>query len=586
MAILFFTSDLHIGIHFERYKKTLPLLSRLEHLFIVYFTLPLIIQSSADQPELQQRIKALLLNSDDYSMFTNTEHNEELGGKACSIEFIDTSQFITTTELKTEIRFLLECGCNELMMYRFKNLTIAEIAGRDVSLCLKKNIWELLEDGSQEEVLFIKLTAISIIFSMHISIKIANHLASRGVEINKCILPDYYSAYIGVAKGLEANCISSTILTADPLYQEMLRILPVEPHSTNIAVHNVQHSRYEYNTPESMFSFARDYINRKIIRGESFLAYSTASSDKGEQVKIINYAERHRRTITYYTSSPDEQYVKSSQYDNYYLQAGLLTHGSALYKDEYDLLSDLLVFCEEGNRALIIRLHPRLGHEKRSGRISSSLIRFHEVIERFCSSSEYKPLVIAPETNVSSYWLGSKSEVNIFFRSSIGLELSLLGFPAISPNHLDSFTYQGMAYESAIAPKSSEEWFLQINEIASRRFSYYLHLCVRSFFIQRISGLFCMDRKPVLSKIIDISRMSNQFLSPDNGEALACFIDASSSFSMPTINGYWRPDDYRKPLHEYLRWLSQDVYPTLGVSAQDRRDILLAQFTEFSSLPR
>jgi len=586
MAIMFFTSDLNIGIHLERYKRTLPLLSRLEDLFIVYFTLPLIVQASADDPELQKRIKSILLNSDDYSMFTNTEHKEELGGKGSSIEFIDISHFINTRELKTEIRNLLDCGYKDLIEYRFKNLTIAEIAGKDVSLCLKRNIWELLEEASEDEVLFIKLTAISIIFSMHIAIKIANHLASSGVEIKKCIIPDHYSAYIGVAKGLEAKCITSTILTADPLYQEMLRILPVEPHSTNIAIHNVQHARYEYNTPESMFSFARDYINRKIIRGESFLAYSTASSDESEQAKIIKYAERHRRTITYYTSSPDEQFGNSMQYDNYHLQAGLLTHGSALYKDEYDLLLDLLAFCQESNRALIIRLHPRLGHEKRNGRISSSLIRFYEVIERFCSSSEYKPLVIAPDANVSSYWLGSKSEVNIFFRSSIGLELSLLGFPAISPNHLDSFTYQGMAYESAIAPKTSDEWFLQVNEIAKRRFSYYLHLCVRSFFIQRICGLFCMDTKPALSKIIDTSKMSNQFLSPDNVAVLASFIGASSSLSMPTINGYWRPDHYLKPLHEYLRWLSQDVYPALGVSAKDRRDILLAQYTEFSSLLR
>ena len=41
-------------------------------------------------------------------------------------------------------------------------------------------------------------------------------------------------------------------------------------------------------------------------------------------------------------------------------------------------------------------------------------------------------LLIEPEVQLSSYWLGVYASANIFYRSSIGTELLMLGLPAIS----------------------------------------------------------------------------------------------------------------------------------------------------------
>lgn len=322
-----------------------------------------------------------------------------------------------------------------------------------------------------------------------------------------------------------------------------------------------------------------------MINGLSSQCYSPTKSQQDEQVRVEEFIHSVPKCIAYFTSSPDEQIQDQQVYSTYSLQSGRISKGTCLFDSEYLLLSDLINFSLKNGYGIIIRMRPRLGSDHRTSQVSTARQEFIRLITSFDSLSTERILLIEPEAQLSSYWLGAYVSLNVFYRSSIGTELSLLGFPVLSPQHLNSFTYQGHYHETATASTTISEWHSQLKTVAQKEFSYYLHLSVRAFFIQRFSSCFMVDLPKLSNDSLHIpSDFQNSPLQISKVEQISSFFSTCSSFNLPTIKGYWQPKDFSDSFRSYMRWLLNSAYPAINIRREIGVQRIRAQFQMFHTI--
>ena len=548
MNFFFFCSDLHIPKHVERYIQVFPSISSNHRLQYTYFPFPIFVHLVADNSEYSNFLLSKLSSLDELkSLHQRDSPLQNLHSKNFSL--IDPFDFIEDTS------------------FTWRGLRIFDYVKRDMSLCLKSRISELSLCSDSLHMAFIRLTFISSCLSIEIAHNLFSNFNQNPPCIDRCIIPDAYSAYNAVAGVADTFRIKSMILTADGHFNDLLKILPRDIQPVNLAAHNAQQLAYEYTTPDVFFSLAKLYLEEKVIKGLSTQAYSSAHSDLPEQKRVFDFLHKYPNSLAYFTSSPDEQSESEYQYDSYSIQSGQLSKGIDLFSDEYALLTDLIEYSLRSDYGLIIRMHPRLGSERRSTQISSARQHFLSQVNSLDQSAKDRILLIEPEAKLSSYWLGAHSAVNIFYRSSIGSELSMLGFPSISPQHLNSYTYQGNYYETATAASTIVGWHNQIDLVVNKEFSYYIHLAVRGFYIQRFSSTFRVDpsNNSILTSLNSNNGPIASFDTTDRND-ISDFFTSCSSFSLPRIKGYWSLQDYMSPWKSYMHWLLNSAYPQLDIS--------------------
>ena len=586
MSILFFCADLHVPQHLDRYKQALPQIAKTDDVTIIYFRFPLLVHLVPENAEIVQYL---------FSSLRSLKTIKELCGVASLPEDLDREgvrivcpvSLLEESALKSIVTTVVQRDIREIQEFRWRKYFIYDHLRRDVSLCLKQQNLEATSPNDIAKINFIKLTMISMALSIEIVYSYLNRIKKSYKFVNRGIIPDAYSSYLAVADLLEGDGIPSMILTADPHYSKLLKIVPLQPHALNIAVHNIQQIAHEYASPGLMFSAAKSYILDKIIKGDSAQAYSSSSSDPYFQELVKSYMAKYNMSLVYYTSSPDEQYMNTQVYSDHMLQGGRISRGIRVFGDEYELIRDLLEFCSLNKYGLIVRMHPRLGSDHRSSQTSSSRKDFIDILDNFQTNSDFRPLTILPEVKLSSYWLAAHSSVNVFFRSSIGNELSMLGLPTISPNHLDSYTYQGMAHETSTAAHCFDDWHKMLHSSVKSRFTYFVQYAVRGFYIQRFSSTFRIQSVPeVVSEITDADEWSENIISCADTDRLQSFIGSGSSLGIPRISGYWPYSMYRQSLVGYLNWLLNVVYPSLGVDREVVAPIIRVQFQKYHESAR
>ena len=581
MNFLFFTSDLHIPIHVQRYRQALPILSTKANLYYVYFPLPLYVQLTADQPDYIPFITSKLSSLEQLKTL-NQYQDPLLDLHSRSFQSLDPYSFIDDSCFSSIVSSIQNADPFQLQNFTWRGLHIFDYVQRDMSLCLKSRVLDLSSLSNPYHLEFIKLTYIASIVSYEIAHNISECNDIDSLSIHRCILPDAYSAYNAVSAGVNRLGIPSMILTADPHFNDLLKILPADVNPINLASHNVQQIAHEYASPDIYFDLAKLYLEEKVLQGSSSQAYSSAKSESLEQTRVHNFLKDHPKSLVYFTSSPDEQSSNEHEYNTYSLQSGQLSHGIDLFSDEYELLSDLINLSINSGYGLIIRMHPRLGSESRSTQVSTARECFFNLVSSLDDYHRQRILLIEPEVQLSSYWLGVYASANIFYRSSIGTELLMLGLPAISPQHLNSYTYQGNYYETSIAATSISAWHKQIHSVVTQEFSYFVHLVVRGFYIQRFSSTFRVKAgvKTTTASSMSCSDTSSLF-SNTNHDEICEYFGVCSSFSLPRIKGYWSLNDYMSPLMLYLRWLLSSAYPQLEIPRHIANRIIRTQINKY-----
>ena len=101
------------------------------------------------------------------------------------------------------------------------------------------------------------------------------------------------------------------------------------------------------------------------------------------------------------------------------------------FRDQIEWLTALVNYVEQGDElALVVRIHPREGVNKRESVASQHLTRLREAFGGTYANCRF----IWPADPVSSYDLGEAADVVLTSWSTIGLEMARLGAPSWSPS--------------------------------------------------------------------------------------------------------------------------------------------------------
>ena len=173
----------------------------------------------------------------------------------------------------------------------------------------------------------------------------------------------------------------------------------------------------------TVYKFCAEYIEKHIL-GTSAMNYSPMSTSMESKDRLREWIISC--PIVYYSSSPDEMISLQQQA----VDAGLSNDFKGGMATEEDGIQHAFDTAHILNRRLLIRLHPRLGKEARSCAVSdrrNSLVGFCEDLKK---NNEGKVTVIYPEDKVNSYELAFNACLSLSLRSTIILDLRMLGLNA------------------------------------------------------------------------------------------------------------------------------------------------------------
>ena len=182
-------------------------------------------------------------------------------------------------------------------------------------------------------------------------------------------------------------------------------------------------------SPES-----RQIINSiidKRLDGAGSHTYSVGVAVKGSSWEDCNaWIQREKclgkQIVSLFTSSPDELIGQQLAYKH--LNADLSHLPPSIFRDQEHWLETAIGYFlnRQENSSLIVRLHPRLGSDKRGLPESPYLKVIWDLLSQLIGSSQ-SIHIVHPNDQVSSYWLGFQSDLILNGWSTIGLEFAIKG---------------------------------------------------------------------------------------------------------------------------------------------------------------
>ena len=355
-----------------------------------------------------------------------------------------------------------------LLGYRWRDVNLGSFLSTDLSLCRKSDTVD-----SPQDLNFLRLT---LYFAITACIAFLRLHAIH--PYNRIALNNRYTFNLSLkslADSLNVRVVNFWSRSNDPghvgIYTNLKsdiflrRALSASPASfASIAV---------------ALDFCLRYLRQKLVKRNSSQIYSPRG-DKGLRLKIL---PPHTRYIAYFTSSPDELRSSDSILS---LEPLFLKDSVSLFETECDVIRHLAGFCANEGLVFVIRLHPRLGREERSDfRHESSALEVFASLQLELAHLSHV-LFIQPESPICSYCLGRDSLANVFWWSTIGIELAMLGAPCM-PALADHPSGLGIRYHCFADqfPRTIDAWDTHLSMLIAKPFddrSFALQACLDFYF--------------------------------------------------------------------------------------------------------
>jgi hypothetical protein len=260
-------------------------------------------------------------------------------------------------------------------------------------------------------------------FCAALTIELAVATAKKLVQadIKLCFTSCLYSPDLVLRAFLRRNQIHTINFDMDVYDRKYVRVMSSRGHDW---LH-----RSELNAlgiapadAKTVYNFCAEYIDKHIL-GRSAMNYSPMCTSIESIVRLREWIISN--PIVYYSSSPDEIISLQQQA----IDAGLNNSFIDGMATEEDGIHHALESANILNRRLVIRLHPRLGKEARSTAVSdrrNSLVGFCDDLAK----NNENVIVVYPEDKVNSYELAFNAFLSLSLRSTIILDLRMLGLHA------------------------------------------------------------------------------------------------------------------------------------------------------------
>ena len=386
---------------------------------------------------------------------------------------------VESCDLPVNARELYDGDADRLRQY---SPSLFELLSIDLSICRKTLLSEAFDDEAAR-----RFATTTFILAYSLADHMKKLIEQQGSEEANCLLFNTYtcSTYIqhlsgrGEFKRLRTRTIAQNPVTGrvgvtDCLHQEYYRR------------RLMQSSAFEYAEPHEYFSHAKTYVTRKILNSNCPWSYSPPLDNS--QIRSQDTQPQHK-TIAYFTSSPDE--LQSIETRSRYFSPYKNTV-EPLFSNEFEFLEFVLrQVALDPKLHIYVRMHPRLGIENRVRHQSTARDRYISLLSQYRVLLEGRMTVYEPESLVNSFQLGLSCNLSLYWWSSMGFELSLLGSRSMSgvANYLNLNV--NLSFVSDNFPRSRHQWLdlfrSHLDEECITNASYE---AARAFFICNVAGTF------------------------------------------------------------------------------------------------
>jgi len=337
---------------------------------------------------------------------------------AYELDSIDLSAFITSDILHKQQQ-ALETLPTDLREFQFDSIEFGKLCTTELALIAKKHRFDEPDKNTYKGWT-------SYIRSSLMSYLLVDRVCEL-LPVSRLVYYDDYSLMIGARLAANKHGLASfRVLHTSHLTVDRRRytIMPTVAQGGLVKQRQVWSAWRELSlTKELVEDIADDLIVR--LSAKSVFVYSPSKTfgevDLYEQLHL----SPHKKLVVAYTSSIDEVIALQMSAEALGIN---LNSSPQPFKDQIDWLNSIIEYAEE-NRVfqLVIRVHPRIGPNKREGKASEFLVQLQEQFN--CSLENVK--FVWPEDQISSYDLGEIADLVLVAWSSIGLEFARLGVPVL-----------------------------------------------------------------------------------------------------------------------------------------------------------
>lgn len=465
----------------------------------------------------------------------NNQNCNEIRGA----NIIYLSDLITAAQYLDIGRKILNETCGNLIQLKYLRSDVGEAAGIDLSLTLKAQFCDAGDPDVQE---FIKLT----IFHNIVAVEAINILLDKRKRLtssgNLLICQNsVYSQNLAIANYARKKGIKHVFYEASPIELNRIKVysnqILDQVHRRMLMSGPFNHGEYS-----NYYKHAKKYLNHRM--GHTSTHSYSPSNNRYLNLTIEQVFPqcKNKKRYVYYGNSPDE--LQSITINAKLLNAySILRQNTKPFKDEFENLHCLIKHAEKTpSDTFFIRTHPRLGKDHRG--LGTSFSK-NEYIERIKNMEPPENVIlIYPEEDIPSYWLGCWCNGILSFRGTMPLEMNLLGYtPLIGSSDLGTInsTIDVHAYESR---RSREEWSKCLSSLENDYLEGQLNEFVREFYYSRTLGT------------IDLSKLTHD---ESSLELLLESLYKGSSLLKIEMNFNRLREENPKELTAYILWLQEFI---------------------------
>ncbi|WP_204106196.1 MULTISPECIES: hypothetical protein [Spirulina sp. CCY15215] len=333
---------------------------------------------------------------------------------------IDLRAFITPDILKY-LEDALENPPRDLKLFKFDGIEFGKLCTIELALIAKKHRFD---EGIEEDV---HQGWLEYIASSLMSYLLLDKICQT-LPISRLVYYSDYSLMVSARLAAEKHGLKSFKMPHASHASVDRRRYTIVP---TVVWEEIQKQRQVWPTwkqlhltREQVQEVADDSIAR--LGAKSVFVYSPSKTFGNANIYDRLRLSRDKKLIVAYTSSIDE--VISMQMAAQAMGIPLDSSPQP-FTTQIEWLESLIEYVEKSaSLQLVIRIHPRIGSNKRDKKVSEFLTQLREKFDRPFQNSR----LIWPEDAISSYDLGEIANLVLIAWSSIGLEFARLGVPVLA----------------------------------------------------------------------------------------------------------------------------------------------------------
>jgi hypothetical protein len=326
---------------------------------------------------------------------------------------------LVTPEMEAQIDSALSQAPRNLLQFEFEGLRFGALSVMDLVLALKvSDFSELVESDRRVWLQYLRSCLLSYLIVDR---------ACREFGVARIVHCNDYSLLLGARTAARKHGIPCYGLAFPGHRNVDLRrymILPNVWRASGFKLRAVWPAcRNLALDPPRVREVAEDLLVR--LRGVGSHLYSPGKTVQETDVRQRFGLADGRRLLVAYTSSLDELIASRMGTEALGID---IPDRTQPFKDQIEWLQALVDYVEEsGDLALIVRIHPREGANKRETVVSQHLSRLRAAFGGTYAHCRF----VWPADPVSSYDLGEAADLVLTSWSTIGLEMARLGAPVL-----------------------------------------------------------------------------------------------------------------------------------------------------------